>query len=353
MMASKKRSVPKGRHVQAPRHRESADEHAATELVMYIENESDLSPDGPRGQGRDVLLNALRKWKKGTYDPALAVKLFGYLVESGAKRYAKEFGSFEREWSTMFTPATRQEAAKQLEASFRKAAEHGEYEHVDTRTGAASRGITTHEGVVAQKPIPYDEDDAPEEEDTRDKRWIILYDEDALRLLSNWTGGQSDPLYAISSMGGANYAWVFEDAISNISSELARVQKIGRNKFQLGKGTFTKAEIGELEIIHDALQGALVDAPSEGEEMPERLRETSRGQSVNARKRGPTRTDRLQQMLPQGYSLHTYSPGDGTTRYRFFQNAPEDQSYFGPANGIYTALGYKEAEAFASGLSHG
>src|SRR5689334_15196463 len=115
-------------------HRKPADEHAATELVMFIENTSELSPDGPSGQGRSVLLNALRKWKKGTYDPKLAVKLFEYLAEAGAKRYAKEFDS-EKNWSTMFNPATRHEAAKQLEASFRNSAEHGEYDHVDTRIG--------------------------------------------------------------------------------------------------------------------------------------------------------------------------------------------------------------------------
>lgn len=124
---------------RAPTHRDPVDEHAATELVMYIENTSDLSPDGPSGQGRSVLLNALRKWKKGTYDSTKAVRLFEYLAESGAKRYAKEFGSSEKEWSTMFTPATRHEAAKQLEASFRNSVEHGEYDHIDTRIGREAR----------------------------------------------------------------------------------------------------------------------------------------------------------------------------------------------------------------------
>lgn len=140
-MASRKRSAPRGRGVAAKgkgrrsaTHRQPADDHAATELVLYIENTSDLSPDGPHGQGRSVLLNALRKWRKGTYDPTLAVRLFEYLAESGAKRYAKEYGS-EREWSTMFNPATRHEAARQLEESFRNSAEQGEYDHVDTRIG--------------------------------------------------------------------------------------------------------------------------------------------------------------------------------------------------------------------------
>jgi hypothetical protein len=206
-------NAPKGpaepRQVAA--HREPADEHAATELVIYIENESDLSPDGPSGQGHQILLNMLRKWKKGVYDPTLAVRQFEWLTEAGAKRYAKEFGE-AKDWSTMFNPATRHEAAKQLEASFRNSAEHGEYDHIDTR-------------------------------------------------------------------------------------------------------------IGVRENVEEHVEA-----------------------------RGKTRIDKLRADLPPGYSIWTYSPGDGVTRYRFFKNAPPNQSYFGPDDGIYTALGYKEAEAFARGL---
>jgi hypothetical protein len=106
------------------------------------------------------------------------------------------------------------------------------------------------------KPIPYDEDDAPEN-DERDMRKIVLYDDEALKLMQGWTGGQSDPLYAISSTGGWNYAWVFSDAIANIDRDLSRVKKLGRNKFQLGQGTFTKAEIDELRYIRDELSMAL------------------------------------------------------------------------------------------------
>jgi len=112
------------------------------------------------------------------------------------------------------------------------------------------------------KPIPYDDDPAPEK-DERDMRKIAVYDEEALKLMQGWTGGETAPLYAISSSGGWNYAWVFTDAIANIDSDLARVKKLGRNKFQLGKGTFSKAEIDELRYIRDALQEALDDPESE------------------------------------------------------------------------------------------
>lgn len=99
--------------------------------------------------------------------------------------------------------------------------------------------------------------------DERDMRKIAVYDDEALKLMQGWTGGQSDPLYAISSTGGWNYAWVFTDAIVNIDRDLRSVKKLGRNKFQLGKGTFSKSEIDELRYIRDALQMALDDPESE------------------------------------------------------------------------------------------
>jgi len=50
--------------------------------------------------------------------------------------------------------------------------------------------------------------------------------------------------------------------------------------------------------------------------------------------------------------VKTYSPGDGQTRYRFFRKDPngkELSGYFGPENGVFTALGSSEAYSFARG----
>lgn len=112
--------------------RGEVDRHAAEELVMYIENTADLSLDGPRGQGNSILLNLMRKWRKGKYESPLAVKLFMYLTESGAKRYVEEMHS-SLPWNQMFNVPTRTEAARQLEASFRERAEQGEYDDLDLR----------------------------------------------------------------------------------------------------------------------------------------------------------------------------------------------------------------------------
>lgn len=53
-----------------------------------------------------------------------------------------------------------------------------------------------------------------------------------------------------------------------------------------------------------------------------------------------------------GLYFRTNSPGDGVTRYRFFKaeaDGSEPNGYFGPANGIHTALGLKGAETFLAG----
>ena len=53
-----------------------------------------------------------------------------------------------------------------------------------------------------------------------------------------------------------------------------------------------------------------------------------------------------------GLNVRTYSPGDCVTRYRFF---PKDDlsSYFGPSNGIHTALGAKAAIEYATNCQNG
>lgn len=111
------------------------DEHAATELRLYLDNDQRFSPQSPQGQGRSIVLNLLRKMKKGNYDHALAPKLWGYLVESAAKAYAKEFAS-PGEWSQIFSPATRRAVAQELADDFQRDAKAGEYAHLNLKRGA-------------------------------------------------------------------------------------------------------------------------------------------------------------------------------------------------------------------------
>jgi hypothetical protein len=52
-----------------------------------------------------------------------------------------------------------------------------------------------------------------------------------------------------------------------------------------------------------------------------------------------------------GLYVRTYSPGDGVTRYRFFGDPAN--TYFGPDNGVHTALGIGAAHAFVDAFAVG
>lgn len=53
---------------------------------------------------------------------------------------------------------------------------------------------------------------------------------------------------------------------------------------------------------------------------------------------------------PYGLYVVTWSPGDGVTRYRFYDSP---HRYYDNENELHTALGYKEAVIFARGFIAG
>lgn len=81
----------------------------AYELYLWIQNSADIH----RQQYEPILKNLTAKKASGKYQHNLAVKLFGYLTETGAKNYYAEqvegkYGkgyavqTTNREWSSMF-----------------------------------------------------------------------------------------------------------------------------------------------------------------------------------------------------------------------------------------------------------
>lgn len=111
--------------------REPGDEDAATELLLYLENDRRFSPHSPSGQGRSILINMLRKWRNGTYDHERAPQGWSCVVEEAAKAYAKEFDS-ARNWHRIFTPATRDLVSLALAHRFVEEARSGELDHYST-----------------------------------------------------------------------------------------------------------------------------------------------------------------------------------------------------------------------------
>ena len=78
------------------------------ELYLYIVNDGNLY----RQRTTPIIDNLKKKYKKGQYDPELAVKAFMYVVDDGVRKYDKEFGSGQGK--LFLDKATRTEIAKQL-----------------------------------------------------------------------------------------------------------------------------------------------------------------------------------------------------------------------------------------------
>jgi hypothetical protein len=105
-----------------PAKRVRRDRHAITELVLYIDNDGQLY----RSQTVPIMKNLARKIRKGVYDFRKSVKLWQYLVDAGARKYVKEFGTPGARVDTIFNAATRRHVAKQYAAKFLRMWRNGE-----------------------------------------------------------------------------------------------------------------------------------------------------------------------------------------------------------------------------------
>ena len=95
---------------------------AARELELFAENDSDLY----QRSGVPIMKNLSKKFKRGTYDPELAVKLWKYHADRAAKAYSEQHSTGD-DWKTMFTPRDRMEMAKSMEDSWRSEMEAGNF----------------------------------------------------------------------------------------------------------------------------------------------------------------------------------------------------------------------------------
>jgi hypothetical protein len=88
------------------------DQHAATELQLFIENDEHIYTS----RFVPVMRNLKRKMNRGTYDHNRAPKLWRYLVDAAAKAY--DPGSAQ--WHKVFNTTTRQHVAQTLADEYRE-----------------------------------------------------------------------------------------------------------------------------------------------------------------------------------------------------------------------------------------
>jgi hypothetical protein len=98
-----------------------ADETAARKLSLYIENEYSLV-GAPNSQGKAIEKNLLGHMRRGNFDIKKAEIAYMLLMETGAKKYAKEFAD-GKDWSKIFNKPTLELVAHEFATSF--AEEHG------------------------------------------------------------------------------------------------------------------------------------------------------------------------------------------------------------------------------------
>jgi len=104
------------------------DEHSAKELFLWIENDGDLYTR----QYTPIIKNLVAKKARGIYDSTKAAKLFGYLAESGAKRYDEEVNGaprFKGRIPSYFPKKVRDAVAEELRDRFETEYELGNYDH--------------------------------------------------------------------------------------------------------------------------------------------------------------------------------------------------------------------------------
>ena len=123
------------------------DKVTARELELFINNDGDLH----RQQHVPILKNLMAKHARGQYDRNKAVKLFMYLVDNGAKKYAKEHGGPGASWHQMFPKAERTHVAQALRDDFEDEARLGNYDDMLPKKykGKVS-GKTIREDVEAE-----------------------------------------------------------------------------------------------------------------------------------------------------------------------------------------------------------
>ena len=100
------------------------DEVSAKELFLWIENDGDLY----RQQYTPIIKNLVAKKARGVYDHDKAAKLFGYLAESGAKRYNREVGDGVERIPSYFPKKLRDAVAEELRDRFEDEYELGNYD---------------------------------------------------------------------------------------------------------------------------------------------------------------------------------------------------------------------------------
>ena len=121
----------------------AVDADAKRELDLFIENEGRLA-----AKKESILTNLLRKLKSDGYNHSQAPKLWMYLVDEGAKMYAKEMGSGIGDAKNLFPKELRESLAKDMADNELELMKNGEYDHLKKASSSVEAQVETVVGQV-------------------------------------------------------------------------------------------------------------------------------------------------------------------------------------------------------------
>ena len=129
------------------------DDSIVRELILFAENDG----DSYRRTTQPILRNLATKKAQGKYDGEKAVRAFMDLSEAGARAYARNFGSGEKDWHTIFPTDIRRAAATQWRDEFEKEFALGNYEDLLPRRyqNSPGRASRTHGTTGSRKAVPH------------------------------------------------------------------------------------------------------------------------------------------------------------------------------------------------------
>ena len=176
------------------------DKDAVRELVLVITNDGDQY----RRQITPAIENLKKKYKKGTYDRDLAVKLWQYVADEGVRRYNKEYGSgtYSVAW---LNPATRKAIAEELRDYYEDEIMYEPPVEASTRR----RPIKAAEGLNGMKIIAQENAHVEVYEDE--------YDRGAGQYVNSWSIDVIGEYSSIESLiyNIANTVYAFSDDIND------------------------------------------------------------------------------------------------------------------------------------------
>jgi len=318
-----------------------ADPTAARELELYIDNDSQLY----HSQFIPIVKNLMLKRRNGVYNRELAVKLFMYLMDAGAKKYVAEFGTRGQKIDSMFNRNTRLQAARAFRDSFETEAELGNYDRLIGPVSNPSHNRLIR--CVCGRTISRESDvvnEAGDMECPKCGQWYNAFGQ-RLKDPSKWEENPrrgvrkniftfNNPKLKFSDLSiGEKFVFASEHDPRFLTSGMAKGPWIKNSS-----RTYEHADDVGKPISQRRYGGGRISVGSINVGV------------VRVAGSNPRKLNQIEQAAAEvGLYVTTWAPGDGVTRYRFHRG-PAD---YNDGSGIYTALGRADAMNFIKAFGMG